>query len=140
MLVIVQMPCELDEQDAGVCAMHLCRPGSEMQGEFLMRRSKTQVAVAYMGSPIGWVATHRWTPPGRGSRALQTLEGFTHPDWRRRGIARIGALLLLAGGFVVREHPVAVFSYECVPLARSIGMKPRLWQRDDGSSWVEVKI
>lgn len=140
MLVMVQTPGEMDEEDAGICAMHLCRPGSEMQGEFLMRRSRTNLAVVYVGSPIGWVCSHQWTPPGVGSRRLQTLEGFVHPDWRRRGIARIGALVLIAGGLLVREQEVAVFSYECVPLARTLRMRPRLWQRDDDARWQEVRI
>jgi hypothetical protein len=132
-------PNTLDHETAAYCAMHLCRDRSEMQGEFVMQRRCTPTVLCRVGSPIAWVASHVWTPP-KSKQSLQTLEAFTHADWRRRGICRIGALVLLAGGVLVADHEVAVFAYECVPLAKSLGMQPRLWQRDDSRAWCEVKL
>lgn len=139
MQLILQTPHDIDAEDAAYLAMNLCRDRSDMQAEFIGRKTSTPVAVCYVGSPVAWVSSHVWKPPGS-RRTLQTLEGFTLPDWRRRGIARMGATMLLAGGFLVADHEVAVFAYECVPLARSLGMTPRLWQRADAAPWQEVKV
>lgn len=132
-------PNGVDHETGAYCAMHLCRERSDMQGEFVMRRRCTPTVICRVGSPIAWAASHVWTPPDS-RQSLQTLEGFTHKDWRRRGILRIGSLVLMAGGVLVADHEVAVFAYECVPLAKSLGMIPRLWQRNDVGKWLEVRV
>ena len=43
------------------------------------------LTVTYAGDdamPVAWIATHTWA-------GVQTIEGFTDPDFRRRGIANI---------------------------------------------------
>lgn len=118
----------IPEDDAAWIAENLCRPGSEMQSEFSQRRSTTPVVVMSVDRPIAWVATHTW-------REHQTLEAFTDPAWRRRGIARIGALMLLASWYLIRSRPVAVFSRDCVPLARSLGFAETLLYQRHGDGW-----
>lgn len=120
--------CDLEPADAAWIAAHLCRPGSEMQTEFYTRRSQTPVVVFYSGQPIAWVATHEW-------HEHQTIEAYTDPDWRRRGLARAGALMLLAVSYLSRSEPVAVFSGDCVPLAKSLGFIDVLRYERSAHGW-----
>lgn len=120
--------CDLEPADGAWIAAHLCRSGSEMQTEFYERLKETPVVVFSNEVPIAWVATHEW-------RELQTLEAFTHPDWRRRGLARAGALMLAAVSYLDRRGPVAVFSPACVPLTRSLGFPETLLYQRTGSEW-----
>lgn len=126
---------ELDADLARHCANHLCKPGSEMQREFRIGRAKTPLCVAYdeNADPCSWVATHTWA-------GLQTIEGFTAPRLRRRGMARIGVLALRSHGYYDVKRPVAVFAPACVELAYSLGWDDvRLFQRDASGEWREVK-
>lgn len=120
--------CDLEPADGAWIAAHLCRPGSEMQTEFYERLAETPVVVFSNEVPIAWVATHEW-------RDLQTLEAFTHPEWRRRGLARAGALMLLATWNLDRREPVAVFSPDCMPLAKSLGFVQVCQYQRSGDDW-----
>ena len=120
--------CDLEPADGAWIAAHLCRSGSEMQAEFCERLTETPVVVFSNEVPIAWVATHEW-------RDLQTLEAFTHAEWRRRGLARAGALMLAAVSYLDRREPVAVFSPDCVPLTRSLGFPETLLYQRTGSDW-----
>lgn len=119
---------ELGPQTASYIAENLCRPGSEMQGEFREAMTDTPVVVAFTDRPIAWVASHEW-------RGLQTLEAFTAPEWRRRGIARAGAQLLLATWYLDRKEPVAVFASDCVPLAKGLGFAQVCLYQRSGDDW-----
>lgn len=118
--------------DREVCALSLCRNGSEMQQEFFDGVSKTPVAVVYQGiKPVAWAATHQW-------RDFQTLEGFTHELLRRRGIQRFAACGLIADQRLDIRQKTAVFAPSCVELTRSLGFSVvRLFQRRD-AEWFEV--
>lgn len=120
--------CDLEPADAAWIAAHLCNPGSEMQTEFYERRTDTPVVVFSNEHPLAWVATHEW-------HGHQTLEAFTAPEWRRRGLVRSGALMLLATSHLVRTEPVAVFSPDCVGLTRSLGFSDSLLYQRDGRGW-----
>lgn len=136
MVAEVLLLAELDAELAHYCASHLCRPGSEMSDEFRRHRTFTPVNICYDGDnaqPIGWVATHVW-------RGQQTIEGFTHKDYRRRGIARIGVQMLLACHHLDKREPVSVFAPECVELAYSVGWTDvRFWERFGVFDWREVR-
>ena len=120
--------CDLEPADGAWIAAHLCRPGSEMQSEFYQRLAETPVVVFSNEVPVAWVATHEW-------HEHQTLEAFTHPEWRRRGLARAGALMLMSVSYLDRDEPVAVFSTDCVPLTRSLGFVETLLYRRDAHGW-----
>lgn len=111
------------------CAANLCRPGSEMQSELYTRLSDAPIVIASVGLPVAWVASHEW-------RGQQTLEAFTAVDWRRRGLAAIGAGMLLATSYLNRSEPLAVFSPDCVPLARKLGFREVLHYTRHGQDWV----
>lgn len=123
---------EFLRSDLDSCGSGLCRNGSEMQSEFYDGTSSTPIAVIYDGThPVAWSATHVW-------RDLQTLEGFTSEPHRRRGLARFAACGLIARGVLDTSHPVAVFSWSCYGLTRSLGFSVvRLFQRE-ADDWVEV--
>ena len=119
---------DLEPAVATYVAAHLCNPGSDMQAEFYLRRADTPVVLFSTDEPIAWVATHDWND-------TQTLEAFTAPAWRRRGLARAGATLLLATSHLVREEPVALFSPDCVPLARSLRFSQMLLYERTPQGW-----
>lgn len=126
---------ELDADLSEHCARFLCRLGSDMQREFRRHNTLTPLSVTYDGEeamPVAWVATHVW-------RGLQTLEGYTAQEFRRRGFAKIGALMLLATYHLDRKAPVAVFAPACVELAYSLGFDDvRMFRDDGGGKWMEV--
>lgn len=126
---------ELDADLAEHCARFLCRLGSDMQREFRRHNTLTPLSVTYDGDdamPVAWVATHVW-------RGLQTLEGYTAQEFRRRGLARIGVLMLLANYHLDKKAPVAVFAPACVELAYSVGFDDvRMFRNDAAGKWTEV--
>lgn len=127
---------ELDASLAEHCAKYLCKLGSEMQREFRAHASETPLVVTYDGDdamPVAWCSTHRW-------RGLQTIQAYTAHDYRRRGIARISVLMLLAERHLTTREPVGVFAPECVDLAYSVGWDDvRFFRRDGRNEWQEVR-
>lgn len=111
----------------------LCRDDSEMQVEIADGSNTPLAVIFYGGLPTAWAATHRW-------RDMQTLEGFTHCRYRRRGFQRFAASGLIAAGMLDTAKPVAVFSPDCVGLTRSLGfVDVKLFRRADGD-WIEVPL
>ena len=113
MICCIETPSAIDEEDRAMM-LALCNPGSDMQKEFTKCISLTPIAIVYDDQPIAWACTHQWA-------GFQTLEIFTHQDHRREGLGRAAAAMLLAGGCIDKTQQLAVFSPECVPLARSLG-------------------
>ena len=129
MFIATETPMTIELEDAEYIARALCNPGSEMQRELINSTTDTPMVVVYDPEPIGWVATHLW-------RGLQTLEGYVDPEWRRKGLARIAALTLLATGYLDRTKAIAVFSSECVTLAKSLGFQDvRQFRRNRYGDW-----
>ena len=113
MICCIESPSAIDLEDRAMLQA-LCSPGSDMQREFTLCVSETPIAIIYDDQPIAWAATHQWA-------GFQTLEMYVHPDHRREGLARAAAAMLLAGKCIDKTQQLAVFSPECVPLARSLG-------------------
>lgn len=114
-----------------VACASLCRPGSEMQREFT-DGTNTFVAVVCSLYPVAWACSHVW-------RDIQTLEGYTNPHYRRRGLQRFAATGLIAAGHLDIRQPVAVFSPDCVGLTRSLGfVDVKLFRRTGSNDWIEV--
>lgn len=120
---------DLEPFVATYCAANLCNRSSDMQSELYVRQSDTPIVIASVGLPIAWVASHEW-------RGQQTLEAFTAVDWRRRGLARMGAMMLMATSYLDRHQPVAVFAASCVPLAKSLGFRHVEHYTRAGNDWV----
>ncbi len=120
---------ELCKDTAEYCATKLCREGSEMQAEFREGKSDTPVVVICVGEPVAWVASHEW-------RGQQTLEAFVAEDRRRCGLASIGAMVLLSTSYLNRKQPLAVFSPDCIPLARSLGFRDVYNYTRNGNDWI----
>lgn len=118
--------------DAEIIVTRLTRPQSEFQSEVAERASDTPVAIVRTDQErvAAWTATHFW-------RGMQTLEGFTDPECRRRGLARAAASLLIADGSIDPRETLAVFSPQCVSIATALGCRDvRLFERQ-GSDWVQ---
>jgi hypothetical protein len=127
--------CELESSLSRHCAKFLCRNGSEMQQEFRAGLSPTPICVTYddNADPCAWIATRAW-------RCMQTIEGFVAPPLRRRGLAKIGVLSLLAERHLDKTKPVVVFAPACVELAYFCGFDDvRLYQRNEMGEWKEIK-
>lgn len=110
----------------------LTRTGSEFQQEVERRDTSTPVSLVLdeTGTVIAWAATHEW-------RGQQTLEGFTRPGFRQRGLMRLAAAMLVADGLLDTSRPVAVFSPACVSIATAVGLRRvRLYERR-GEDWIE---
>ena len=112
---------------------HLTKPGSEFQVEVSNKEgSTTPISIVFDESwkIVSWAATHAW-------QGQQTLEGFTLPEWRSRGVMRAAAALLVAAGKIDTMAPIAVFSPACISIATSVGCrKVRLYELRNGI-WVE---
>jgi len=93
--------------------------------------SETPLAVIYDDEAIAWACTHQWS-------GYQTLEMFVHPDHRREGLGRAAAAMLLAAKCIDTNQELAVFSAECVPLARSLGFVAVLCFQRVGEEWEAV--
>jgi hypothetical protein len=120
--------CDLEPADAAWMAAHLCNPRSEMQVELYERQSKTPIVVFITDQPIAWVASHEW-------HGDPTIEAFVEHDWRRRGLATIGTLTLMAASHMQRRRPVAVFSRDCVRLAKGLGFADVLLYQRTPTGW-----
>lgn len=123
----------LADYDAAVIVESLTRTGSEFQQEVASRNgSRTPIVIVRDGSwrIVSWAASHVW-------RGMQTLEGFTLEAYRRRGIARACAAMLVADGSLDTRRPLAVFAPYCVEIAKSVGFREiRLFEFRDGD-WFE---
>jgi hypothetical protein len=119
----------LSDLDAKEIVSRLTKPGSEFQREVSGREgSATPIALVRDGSwrIVSWAATHQWS-------GLQTLEGFTLPECRRRGCQRAAACLLTASGSLNVLLPVAVFSPFLIDIARAVGCREvLLYELRDG--------
>ena len=118
--------------DAECIITRLTKPNSEFQVEVKEKTSTTPVAIVRTDQErvAAWTATHYW-------RGMQTLEGFTDPPHRRRGLARAAASLLIADGHINPQETLAVFSPQCVSIATALGCRDvRLFERQ-GKEWVQ---
>ena len=118
--------------DAECIITRLTKPNSEFQVEVKEKTSTTPLSIVRTDHErvLAWTATHFW-------RGMQTLEGFTDPYYRRRGLARAAASLLVAEGSIDPIDTVAVFSPQCVSIATALGCRDvRLFERQ-GQEWVQ---
>lgn len=70
----------------------------------------------------GWVGTRPWPEKFKGRPTIvQTVECFVDPDYRRRGIAKLGLTALIAAGYIDRDKVVAVYAPDVIKLASKCG-------------------
>lgn len=76
------------------------------------------------GTFASWVGTRPWPEKFKGEPVTaQTIECFTDPDYRRRGLATMGLQALISAGLLDRNEIVAVYSAAALHLARQCGCK-----------------
>lgn len=76
------------------------------------------------GTLVGWVGTRPWPEKFKGKPVTaQTVECFIDPDYRRRGLAKLGLTALIAAGKLNRNEIVSVYDPMVVPLAQQCGCK-----------------
>jgi hypothetical protein len=134
MNVVSKTVSELTSDESTEILIHLTHAGSEFQQEVRNRHgSQTPIALVFRSDGVlaTWVATHTW-------RDLQTLEGYTREDSRRRGLAKLACAVLVADGSVDPELPTAVFSPDFVGVSQSIGCRRVLVYQWRDNDWREV--
>jgi len=84
---------------------------------------KMDIATIWVDDVLaGWVGTRPWPEKFKGSRIIaQTVECFVDPEFRRRGLAKIGLQALIAARKIHRKKFVAVYAPEVVRLAEQCG-------------------
>lgn len=115
---------------------------SSMQKELDKRYKEKQpgphpnmaVAVVWLDETIvGWVATRPWPEKFKGKAVTaQTVECFVDPEFRRRGIARLGLQALISAGALNRDEIVSVYAPEVVKLAQQCGCKVVIYCETNG--------
>lgn len=82
---------------------------------------------------VGWVGTRPWPEKFKGRPATaQTVECFVDPEYRRRGIAKLGLQALIAARALDRGKLVSVYAPEVVDLARQCGCKVVIYCETNG--------
>jgi GNAT superfamily N-acetyltransferase len=72
----------------------------------------------------GWVGSRPWPEKFKGDPiTAQTVECFVDPEFRRKGIAKMGLHALIAAGKIDRNDFVSVYEAEVVKLAEACGCK-----------------
>lgn len=72
----------------------------------------------------GWVGSRPWPEKFKGRPVTaQTVECFVDPEYRRRGIAKLGLQALITAGAVKRDQIVSVYSPEVIKIAEQCGCK-----------------
>lgn len=81
----------------------------------------------------GWVGTRPWPEKFKGRPvSAQTVECFVDPEYRRRGIAKLGLQALITAGAIKRDQIVSVYSPDVIKLAEQCGCKIVIYCETDG--------
>lgn len=121
----------LSRQHANAIVRRLTRPGSEFQREVALvldgtGSSSTPVSVWQSdGAIVAWACSHVW-------EGKQTIEMFTDERHRNTGKATALASMLIGGGVLDRDQPVAVFSVEAHSIATRLGFVALRYERHEG--------
>ncbi len=81
----------------------------------------------------GWVGTRPWPEKFKGREVTaQTVECFVDPAYRRKGIAKLGLLALIANEAIDKNKIVSVYAPEVVHLAQQCGCKVVIYCETEG--------
>lgn len=76
------------------------------------------------GTLAGWVGTRPWPEKFKGRDiTAQTVECFTDPEYRRRGLAHIGLQALISANKLNASDIVSVYAPSVVNIARNCGCR-----------------
>lgn len=116
----IQPLCLIDDDDAAFIYDHACKKGSDFSRKIasgaLTPSDGVIAIVADQGEIIGWARTEHWTDAD--GREWPTLEAFTRPEYRRRGVCRYAVAGLVADRWV--DRAVAVFDPRMADLCRHL--------------------
>jgi hypothetical protein len=81
----------------------------------------------------GWVGTRPWTEKFKGlPTVVQTVECFVDPEYRRRGLAKMALLALIADNRIDRKKIVSVYEPTVIKLAQQCGCTFVIYCETDG--------
>lgn len=85
------------------------------------------------GTLAGWVGTRPWPEKFKGREEIaQTVECFTDPEFRRRGIAKLGLQALLTAGKIDKHKLVSVYAPEVIKIAQQCGCQVVIYCETNG--------
>ena len=121
-------PTEIDE-----IYNRLSVPGRNMRDEISKRyierwpcehESMTMALIHQNGLFVAWVGSRPFKEKFKGKMLdVQTVECFTDPELRRRGISQLGLQALISAGVINQDKPVAVYEKSVVKIAERCGCK-----------------
>lgn len=108
----------------------LTKPGSEFQQKLINRAQTGFIALCYeRGEIVAWARTEKW-------HGLDTLEAFTMPMYRRRGLCLFAAAGLRASTAFDSDH-VATFTESMSTVASRIGLRATQY-REEAGEWLRA--
>lgn len=127
-------------------AERLTRPASDFQNKIVAclirqrvpsdRDGVISIVRDRAGKVIGWARSEQWADAD--GISWSTLEAFVAPAWRDHGIATFAAAGLFLEHQTSLLPPVAVFRPSMMLLARRIGRRAVLYQKDSAGVWVRA--
>jgi len=124
----------LAPEDAAAILKDLSKVGSAFQCKLAnLAEIDGSIAIVMQGTDmVAWARTEHWRDMG--GRDWETLEAFTLPSHRRRGLARFAAAGLSASGSI-KVQTVAVFASPMLSVAKAAGLMPTLFRLDENGRW-----
>jgi hypothetical protein len=98
--------------------------GSPLQGDIAVMECRSEL--------VSWARTEWWN-------GYPTLEAFTLPEYRRIGYATACAAALVAFRADLQGETLAVFRPQMAELARRLGLRHKLFERQPDGSWKVVQ-
>jgi hypothetical protein len=113
----------------------------ELEKRYLAKDASTEqqpkmaIAIIWLDDTlVGWVGTRPWPEKFKGKPVTaQTIECFVDPEFRRRGIAKLGVQALIAANALDKNELVSVYAPEVVELARRCGCKIVVYCKTEGA-------
>ena len=115
---------------------HLVRYGSDfhaklrlwLDGDVPTDEDGHIAVILDQGEVVAWARTEKWLDSERVE--WDTLEAFTHEDYRLRGLASWAAAGLLSDPLCDEGGSVAVFRPSMLLVAKRAGFRPTLFERE----------
>jgi GNAT superfamily N-acetyltransferase len=105
-----------------------------LHGNHTQPHPEMAIALVWVDETLaGWVGSRLWPEKFKGQLiTAQTIECFVDPEYRRRGIAKLGLQALITTGAVKRDQIVSVYSPDVIKLAEQCGCKIVIYCESNG--------
>jgi hypothetical protein len=127
---------DLSAADLRDIEQRLTKHDSVFQRKLQAGERPGHIAIVKDGNELlGWARSETWDMSA--TLSLQTLESFVAPGFRRHGIAAFASAGLKARR-VFPSDVIAVFHPAMLLIAKSIGLLPMIFQRNESGEWLMI--